>query len=766
MLLYQITAFGPTCSLTHLKDSIRDITNIPDTEDLEVTSSPYFDPSSNVSKQGQTFLGQTMRYEDWAGDGETPHITVPITVSQAADPFFADYQPQNGSVFSFFDDLSLSPDTMFSDATVSYTVMGYHITDDNDPLHMDLTLNQTPMDRLTRCQLKVNPKTIARSDDSDWLDHPFSGSYNMRTLCHGSMFNISWTNPTDPTASPTALTYPGDKIQKNFFSSHPVSVGTSPIDALFGWLRSTNDADGLSQGDIRRDLMKIQTLVLDSNDDVDSQLQAEDLLATNNFTPSAAGIDWHFKAPDDIPSDTQPTVPTLPQSAALRSLNASQSLLNALLREQKRKRAELFSLWWTYVADKDNGNVTDKAARVAAATQRTRALQTEIQVTDEKLIDDLHKEVARKKADTGLVQAGAVQPFHMQRDPTLFIAGLSSKWPSDWNESLSVRLDPLHSKSEAAQPTANLWPPSDSWDSNDVAEKVPRYIADAMGAVFDEARYNRLDPGDPTNKLNPMPTPEYYMNGDRFTGENGWFPLFIEWEIEYYHIPFNLWTFAPQGPEARVGYGIDPAANISSSAIQGDYRVISGRCPILPQAGATLDATLKQVFAKMNPNQPPLTADEQFQLLASVKDLDFSSTPMTGLTTQLITLMQGTHVTPVYFDANSNVQVLPEALEVGSEIGMTESVFKEMGMETSHTPFASLLNIPAANYNPFKPCIHGQFRFSKLNIVDKFGQVVKGMKLFSSPGMYGSTPLTLSPIYPCLGDSYSVESNTDGTAKT
>lgn len=733
---------------------------------MEITSSPYFNPASDVSRQEQTFLGKTQEYNNWPGGEDSTHSgAVPITVSQAADPFFADYQPQNGSVFSFFDNLSPTEGFVFSDATVSYTVMGYHVTDDRDPLHMDPALLQTPMDRLTRCQLKVNPKTIVRSEDSDWFTRPFKGSYNMRALCHGSMFNIGWKD-----SNSQGLVYPGDKIQQNFFQSHPVSVGTNPIDALFGWLRSTNDADGLAQGDIRRDLMKIQTLVLDMNDDVDSQLQAEDLLATNNFIPSAAGTHWHFKAPDDVPSDTQPTVPTPDQSLALRSLNASQSLLNALLREQKRKRAELFSQWWIYVADKDKGSDADKALRVTTAKQRIIDLYSDIQVVDQKLIDDLTTEVNNKIKNIGLVQAGAVQPFFMQRDPTLFIAGLSSKWPSDWNENLNVRLGPLHLDSDAAQPsTTAAWPP---WSPDTLSDKLPRPIANAMSDVFGEAVYNHLDSGDPKMKSNPMPTPEYYLNNDRFTGENGWFPLFVEWEIEYYNIPFDMWIFAPQGPEARVGYGINPAKKISSTEIQNDRRVISGRCPILPQAGATLDATLKQVFAKMNPNKPALAAEEQLKVLASVKNLDFSSTPMTGLTTQLITLMQGAHVKPLYHDADNKIQVLGEALEVGSELGMTESHFKAMGMETTHTPFVSLVDIPSGDYHkysPFKPCIHGQFRFSKLNIVDKFGQVVRGLELFSDIDTQTSVTCigpTLRPLYPCLGDSYSVESNADGTAKT
>lgn len=40
------------------------------------------------------------------------------------------------------------------------------------------------------------------------------------------------------------------------------------------------------------------------------------------------------------------------------------------------------------------------------------------------------------------------------------------------------------------------------------------------------------------------------------------------------------------------------------------------------------------------------------------------------------------------------------------------------------TPYANLLSFDKVNYPgvPFKPVTHGQMMFTKLNIVDKFGQ--------------------------------------------
>ena len=69
-------------------------------------------------------------------------------------------------------------------------------------------------------------------------------------------------------------------------------------------------------------------------------------------------------------------------------------------------------------------------------------------------------------------------------------------------------------------------------------------------------------------------------------------------------------------------------------------------------------------------------------------------------------------------------------------------------------------------HNPFRPVTHGQFRFTKLNIIDKFGQIVRGVEPYTdftnSSNLVGPTA---SPLFPCLGDFYSVEQNDDGKAK-
>ena len=350
--------------------------------------------------------------------------------------------------------------------------------------------------------------------------------------------------------------YPGDQIQQLFTNTHPVSVGTNPIDALFAWLKATNDTSGVTSDQIRSDLLKIQTLVMDSTDTVDNQLMASDLMSSDNFVPRIGGTTWHFKAPEGVPSDTQPTIPTEDQADGLRKLNALQLQLNSINREQDRLKASLFATYWTYITDKDNPDVNATTLQ-QNTLDAINGLKTSIRNNYDDLNDgaglitNLQNQIATLSASLGQVQAGTEANFYTQRDPTLFIAGLSSKWPADWDQPLNVRLNPQNFLGDMS--SAITWPPL---DTDFLQGKVPQSLASPMVSALGEG----LEAQRGTIAFeNQSP---YWKNGDRSfnanTGnyENGWFPLFIEWELEYYHIPFENWEFGPQGAESRIGYSL------------------------------------------------------------------------------------------------------------------------------------------------------------------------------------------------------------------
>lgn len=114
-------------------------------------------------------------------------------MTRARDPFFADHQPQKSSVFSIFDDPSVTIGTStaasFTQASIAYTVI---TTVYADPLHIGIR-DQTSINRLMRRNLSI---FISWStNDEFWMRQTAGSSMtDMRSLLHGSMFNIPWSH--------------------------------------------------------------------------------------------------------------------------------------------------------------------------------------------------------------------------------------------------------------------------------------------------------------------------------------------------------------------------------------------------------------------------------------------------------------------------------------------------------------------------------------------------------------------------------------------
>ena len=732
---------------------MRNIADISAAEDVDVKASTYIDPSLPPDQQGQSFLGYSEQLSTWTEGTTRKHV--PVLAANAANPFFADYQPQNAGVFSYFDDLSLVDDFgvgNFANARISYSVIGYHPSYGNDPLSAPIEDPETIYTRLAA--MGYQPMNAATLNDLD------RQGYTFYTICHGNIFNVDWNTQVTSSNPRVALTYPADEIQADFRETHPLSVGTSPLDALFGWLEAVDDttvqglppADRLPAATIITNLKKLHTLILDLNDDLDSQLQAQDLIATNNFISSSQGKWWHLAPSSD--KDT-PKIPSVDVIESLRTANTIQDRINSLTRKQKKLQRDIFSIWWTYAADRLKGTLADQTDRLNKATQAIKTAVTDLQyiTTDEQkgitgLQVNLDTIIATLKGTTKAdPKEGTEHAFYRQRDPTLFIAGMRTGWPDDWNEILTVRTTAnCERKLGTHSPSTDTV--GDEAGDHLVAYKLPADIYTYIQFLMQEASWNW------TADTHSNDPPQYYKTNDRFTGKNGWFPLFIEYEIEYYHVPWTAWQFGPQGSESRVGYSIANSYDLTTA--RGDLRTIKGRCPMLPQASTVLANLLKQAFDRIGAKNLPSSLDRAATIKAA-ETLDTVSTPLSGFTEQLVTHMTGTHMTPLTYDDKGVPQFIKGADTVSAELNVSAAMLSNYGDQTTATPFASLETMTADPnaYSPFKPCTHGQFRFTKFNIIDKFGQVIQGIGTTADPTHGQGT--TKTPLYPCLGEYYSVQ---------
>ena len=85
----------------------------------------------------------------------------------------------------------------------------------------------------------------------------------------------------------------------------------------------------------------------------------------------------------------------------------------------------------------------------------------------------------------------------------------------------------------------------------------------------------------------------------------------------------------------------------------------------------------------------------------------------------------------------------------GLGLETSQNGFVLIAGETALTPLGSLFDFSKALNQPFKGITHVQFRLTKLNMVDRFGQVVSGVVLKPAKRIPDRLPDT---THPCLND--------------
>jgi hypothetical protein len=303
--------------------------------------------------------------------------------------------------------------------------------------------------------------------------------------------------------------------------------------------------------------------------------------------------------------------------------------------------------------------------------------------------------------------------------------------------------------------------------------KTPKLLQHALDHLLVEwvflARdnYTSLDSNLSPNYLKPEPVVGAAKNQSLFDGRihwndtQPWFPLFVEWEAEYFHVPIDKWEIQEESDGTVFG-AIDHEQQLSSmKGIRNDMRVVSGRSLILPQVSQTLKGQLEQLFKHSTAEDESETAKkEKEDILTQLSNLPFLSTSLIGITDHLLTLVQGTHVSPHDNDPLDGVFS-------ADKLGLLQGATTDVSPYGRYMDFQHHRRDGKDNaFSPFKPVTHGQVRFTQLNIIDKFGQVVPALNNHGGQELvplrpYTSKSLSLSAGSPCgtlflkLGDSRS-----------
>lgn len=735
-------------------DRRRDIKTLPLEVDLQTDVSPFVFPTRqvNIEQQAEIFIGYRCPAKDWEEKGDTVP-RVPLSVLNGGNILFADYQPHNSNVFSIVDNFSyLDPknrknNLYLESATASYYVIGWHPDGKDDPLHAP---QPTRAERLDACQMTLNDPTTA--DATTWL----RSTESARVLCHAAMYNVEWDLNNKP------KNVPADAHSQHLNKSIPVAVGTTPLDSLLAYIHAHEDGGGDPVvKDLIDSIIHIQTLLIDQDDAVDAQKQAEDLLYNYNYDVVGGGTHYYL-AGSDVPGR-----PAKPPNGDLKrdlaDLNRVQYRLDLTQRTARRVQWDLFAWWWKYVCDGENDK-QDRKNIYRETTQKYTKRLTDLH----KLVGQLEDRITELKEAVPLAQPGVLSSFYQQRDPTLLVGGIESGWPHDYLDKLKARLDKEITSWTDPVPNPNKVDWTEIRDK--IIPKLPNAIHDTAKALIGE--FFKLIPGGEEAKppdgsyfplfhdqgWNPDKKPDAPWR-DRWESTQPWFPLFLEWEVEYTHVPITNWSLEERstrpGEAKKLRYGIRDGINLHNPKNpMNDKRTLSGRVLILPQPNFSLDSKIKQLFS----NTPTaildviLPPEKREQLVTQLYKLAFLSSPLAGLHDHLLTMVQGTHIKPNVRHAGEKLLPIQAAVDVQAGFGADQ--FTLIGTETDLTPYGTLVQFYEFPFSAFKPATHGQFKFTKLNIIDKFGQAIHAI----DPRWSVNPP---PPIYPCISEFYAAQSLDD-----
>ncbi|KAJ4007416.1 hypothetical protein NW752_007604 [Fusarium irregulare] len=734
-------------------DHVWSLEDIPVQADLQTDVAPFVlghaGTNVNINEQAEVFIGRKTPLKEWSED-LNPSVEPPdISLLRSGNQLFADFQMHNTNVFSILDNFEYGDKNNFSYldyAKASYYVMGWHWKETVDPL-WNSGANVTHGESLQSLFMTLQGTDEANPDP--WMDL----QSQLRILCHGSMYDVTWDHENKPKSVPADAF--SDRLRDQ--SQAAIAVGTTPMGALLAYCHARADAgeDADDVAKLEEDILALESLLQARDDGVEGQREAKDSVYNWSYTRSPGGTKYFFAESDDT-STNQPTEPPPEVIQALNELNLTQALQDSCERAMVQYRWDMFSLWWKY-AREDQGNDQNETFKADAAriSTRIRGLQTRIGNLQTRV------QLLLRNSALSTVESTSEPVFYEGNDPTVLIGGIPSGWALDYLDNLAIRA-PYQIIVPDQDPPTGL-----QAMTLILSSKLPGILAEASRALLSEFHALRPSGNDAGTPAEGTFYPQFHdqltTDGrwrDRWGDRQPWFPLYAEWEVEYTHIPFEYWKLdehtARHSEDKLVRYGVtvpssrDPPPPLWEALGQKDIRILSGRVLILPQPSFALGAKIKQLFQ----NTPPsildkyLPKDQRENLLANIGKLSYLSSPLSGFASGLVTQAEGSHLKP------ENKVVGPEGefsyvinAAAFNAAGLTEDNLKLINGESALTPYAALVNFTDSDNCPFKPVTHGQFRFRKFNVIDKFGQAL--MAIDQKPRRNGPPP-----VYPCISNFY------------
>lgn len=618
--------------------------------------------------------------EPGAADG------VPLRAVAPANPAFATYQPFNEDVFSIHDDLATQH---VAAGTMSYYVVGWY----SEP-GSDILAGWKPGDDGKGFDRRLAELRWSASK---------AGTGARATVYQGMVFSVPW-EPYAPNVQPPPSPRDGPKPQ--------VAFGNTGVDAVVAFAKAAVEAQpisGLTPQEAADLLEAFQYNLLPMLGEHGAEDMLEQKIRGRWFESGQGGARWVIVDAETAPG-APPPKPLVAgelarQAGLLKSLNDDQAALDETLRRLTGVQRSLFELWWKKGMAKrfssppwgvEKPEQLDEAvAGLARDAQGLMAKRDELAGRISKASGEM------KLPQTRVLKRVAAPRFWSPADPVVVVSNTAHAMKFYPDEQLACRWP-----SEVSPSTFKRHEPTMAWDG------LPAPAHSLFSECFMLDPANASLPHDAAAQtVAPALVPPAWK-------EQPWQPLYLDWEIAWYPMPFRPTdnTQRPNWSFNGLDYEFVPGMSVP------ERKLLQGRSVLTPKPSFELKARLDQFLRENKGTEAARRLEAVEGVVQAVEQWDFLSQTLSGLNT----LLSGWRPDPAQ---------TPGAQESAGGLPLAPLI----GEATSGPPDPRLNEKPAhekADQPPpstFEGMRGGQFYLTSMTVVDVFGQTLDIVTTDSTP---------------------------------
>lgn len=562
-----------------------------------------------------------------------------LTAIGLGDPLFATYYPRCKSVFGFLDRMEGK-----EAGTFTYTIYGYYQEEENDPLY------------------RADINTIsAILEKMKWTVPQGVKSFPVRTLCHTTIGDIKWEDPTAGKTDSSSI--PKDKID--------VVIGNTSVEALSVAIKNKLSATRNEQLLNERFLNALQYNMindLDAKDNPDAGIELEELLHTRQFQQVHGGYDWCICPQKETDANTQKSIPASIYHL-LAKLNRTQNEYdncNILLASVKN---DIFFAWSNYIAFVYSPSRKKKRneAQIKRDNEEEKKLWNElIQLVEEAektedSIKNLYEKIKKQSEEVKqqvaplsmLLEKREAARYYLANEPVLLFSGedlrreLTSNSPTEVlkcrNATISAFNIPVGNQTKAITPqemiklSTPLKSPLPFTVMDDLSGEAilltPGFanIIAAQAGIKKDKRTDRE-----IQEIRAMQTDFRNCEGIPpsrnaiCTWQQPWTPLLMEWALD-----INTTKTNQVNDNSFTGYKLQEIEfelkDLNNKIAVNEYTLhISGSSIMTPHAVENFSSRLDKLIEEQEKDNPEISTETLKKISQAVKSLPILSQSMDG----------------------------------------------------------------------------------------------------------------------------------------